>query len=356
MSILLRGHAWRWTPRKLLENALPVLAVNTVIALGLTALVAGEFAHNLVYSHCIGISIWCLMALASYFWLSNPNQQWRRLFFIVPVAVTLGYVLGLYGAAWLLNHQIEGLWSQHPREVLGYLLMSLAAGGALTYYFMSREQIAAANADMAYAAAQTESARRQATESRLMLLQSQLEPHMLFNTLANLRALINTNSSAATAMLDHLNAYLRATLNASRASSHSLQTEFDRLRDYLELIAVRMGPRLRYSLELPDALAQLSIPPLLLQPLVENAIKHGLEPKVEGGSISVIARLEAGQLILEVSDTGVGLPPEPGLALGFGLAQVRERLATSYAAQGSLSLQANAGTGTRACVSLPLSR
>jgi LytS/YehU family sensor histidine kinase len=270
----------------------------------------------------------------------------------------MGFFLGVYGAAVLLSHQVQGVWSQHPREVLGLLLMSLAAGGALTYYFMSREQIAAANADMAYAAAQTESARRQATESRLMLLQSQLEPHMLFNTLANLRALINTNSSAATAMLDHLNAYLRATLNASRASSHSLQTEFDRLRDYLELIAVRMGWRLRYSLELPDALAQLPIPPLLLQPLVENAIKHGLEPKVEGGSISVIARLEAGQLILEVSDTGVGLPPEPGSALGFGLAQVRERLATSYAAQGSLSLQANAnaGTGTRACVSLPLPR
>ncbi len=345
-----------WAVRLLVERSLPALTVNTVIALGLTALSGGEFAHNLVYSHCIGISIWMLMEVAQHFWLPNPKQQWRRLFLIVPIAVTLGYTMGLHGAAWLLSHQIDGLWSQRPRELLGLLLMSLSAGGALTYYFMSREQLASANADMAFAAAQTEAAQRQAAESRLMLLQSQLEPHMLFNTLANLRALINTDPHAASAMLDHLNAYLRATLSASRASSHSLQAEFDRLRDYLELIAVRMGPRLRYNLDLPAGLAQLPIPPLLLQPLVENAIKHGIEPKVEGGSISVCARQEVGQLLLEVSDTGVGLAPEPDAASGFGLAQVRERLATSYAAQGKLSLQANAsaGAGTRACVSLPL--
>ena len=343
----------RLSMRGLLENGLPVLTVNTVIALGLTAIAGGEFADNLVYSHCIGICIWCLMAVASYFWLREPRQQWRRLFLIVPLAVVLGFFVGVYGAAMLLSQQVQGFWSQHPREVLGLLLMSLAAGGTLTYYFMSREQIAAANADMAYAAAQTESARRQATESRLMLLQSQLEPHMLFNTLANLRALIGTDPLAATAMLDHLNAYLRATLNASRASSHSLQTEFDRLRDYLELIAVRMGPRLRYSLELPDALAQLPIPPLLLQPLVENAIKHGLEPKVEGGSLSVGARFMAGTLILEVSDSGIGLATDFDSTRGFGLAQVRERLATTYGDQGLLTLQSDASSGTRAQVSLP---
>src|SRR3569623_437905 len=114
---------------------------------------------------------------------------------------------------------------------------------------------------------------------------------MLFNTLANLRALSGVDPNRAQEMLDHMIAYLRATLNASRAASHSLQAEFDRLQDYLELMAIRMGPRLRFTLDLPGALAQDTVPSLLLQPLVENAIQHGLEPKVGGGEVRVAAHL-----------------------------------------------------------------
>jgi sensor histidine kinase YesM len=342
-----------WTVLGLLQRSLPGLTVNTVIALALTAFGDNSFGGNLVYSHCIGINIWLLIELGQHYLLPVPKQQWRRLYLIVPVSVTLGYVVGLYLAAWLLNYPTDGLWSEQPRLVLGYLLMSLTAGGAVTYYFMSREQLAAANEEMALASAQTEAAQRHAAESRLLLLQSQLEPHMLFNTLANLRALIGSNPTAATAMLDRLNAYLRATLNASRATRHSLQIEFDRLQDYLELIAVRMGPRLHYRLELPPELAHLQVPPLLLQPLVENAIKHGLEPKVEGGSVTVRARHEAGQLTLEVMDTGVGLSGDGATVDGFGMTQVRERLATSYGLGATLKLAAGAATGTQVSVTIP---
>src|SRR4029078_471767 len=132
------------------------------------------------------------------------------------------------------------------------------------------------------------------------LLETQLEPHMLFNTLANLRALIGADPRQAQVMLDHMIAYLRATLNASRSTTHSLQAEFDRLRDYLELMAIRMGPRLEYSLQLPPELEHTRVPALLLRPLVENSILHGLEPKVEGGRIAVSARREGNQLVLEV--------------------------------------------------------
>ena len=135
----------------------------------------------------------------------------------------------------------------------------------------------------------------QAAEARLRLLEAQLEPHMLFNTLANLRALIGVDPQRAQTMLDHMIAYLRATLRASRADAdrpHTLQDEFARLQDYLELMAIRMGPRLQFALELPEALATQPVPPLLLQPLVENSIQHGLEPKVEGGRITVRASQE----------------------------------------------------------------
>ena len=190
----------RWTPLALLQRSLPGLTVNTFIALNLTAFGDNPFGPNLVYSHCIGISIWLLIELARRYLLPDPEQQWRRLYFIIPACVVLGYVNGLYLAAWLLNYPTAGLWSEEPRQVLGYLLLSLTAGGALTYYFMSREQLAAAGQEMAYAAAQTEAAQRHAAESRLVLLQSQLEPHMLFNTLANLRALIGSKPDAAIAM------------------------------------------------------------------------------------------------------------------------------------------------------------
>jgi LytS/YehU family sensor histidine kinase len=174
---------------------------------------------------------------------------------------------------------------------------------------------------------------------------------MLFNSLANLRVLISTDAPRAQAMLDHMIAYLRATLNASRASSHTLQSEFDRLRDYLELMAVRMGPRLAYQLELPPELAGHAVPTLLLQPVVENAIKHGLEPKVQGGDISVRARRDDRLLVLEVVDTGAGIS-DAG-AIGFGLAQVRERLETAYDGRGSCELTPNGTVGTRVRIRFP---
>jgi sensor histidine kinase YesM len=183
---------------------------------------------------------------------------------------------------------------------------------------------------------------------------------MLFNTLANLRVLIGVDAARAQAMLDHLNAYLRATLSASRALQHPLADEFARLADYLALMAVRMGPRLQVRLDLPAELARLPVPPLLLQPLVENSIKHGLEPQVDGGRIDITARRVGQQLVLDVRDTGAG----PGAAAtgtdtsgGFGLVQVRERLATVYGSRASLTLQAagDAEGGTLATLRLPRS-
>ena len=341
------------TPLALLQRSVPGLTVNTFIALCLTAFGDNPFGPNLVYSHCIGISIWLLIEITQCYLMPEPKHQWRRLYLMIPVCVVMGYVIGLYLAAWLLGFPTDGLWTEQPRMVLGYLLLSLTAGGALTYYFMSREQLAAASQEMAFAAAQTEAAQRHAAESRLVLLQSQLEPHMLFNTLANLRALIGTDPAAGIAMLDHLNAYLRATLNASRATAHPLQTEFDRVRDYLELLKVRMGPRLCYTLELPDILASVPVPPLILQPLVENAIKHGLEPKIEGGNITVRASHALGELKLEVSDSGVGLPEGRQTTDGFGLTQVRERLATIYGTRGTLVLSPGSGAGAIASLSFP---
>jgi LytS/YehU family sensor histidine kinase len=198
----------------------------------------------------------------------------------------------------------------------------------------------------------------------LRLLETQLEPHMLFNTLANLRALITTEPASAIAMLDRLNDYLRATLRASRSGEaqhapHTLADEFARLDDYLALMAVRMGPRLRCTLSLPPTLARHPLPPLLLQPLVENAIRHGLEPHMAGGEINVSAEAQGQDLVLTVSDTGAGCETRPtatGADAGFGLAQVRERLDTAFGSASPPRFQWHSmpGEGTRITLRLPL--
>jgi LytS/YehU family sensor histidine kinase len=226
------------------------------------------------------------------------------------------------------------------------ILVTVLAGVAGTFYFYSTNK-------SAYLERKMGEARRHATEARLKLLETQLEPHMLFNTLANLRALIGADPRQAQAMLDHMIAYLRATLNASRSSTHSLQAEFERLRDYLELMAIRMGPRLEYSLQLPPELAQHPVPALLLQPLVENSIQHGLEPKVEGGRITVSAHNDHGQLMLEVADTGVG-PGSARSGEGFGMNQVREPLAALHGAAAGIDFVAAPGGGSRTILRLPL--
>jgi sensor histidine kinase YesM len=146
-------------------------------------------------------------------------------------------------------------------------------------------------------------------------------------------------------MLDRMNDYLRSTLNASRATEHALSAEFDRLRDYLELMQIRMGERLRYTLDLPAALASLQVPPLILQSLVENAIVHGLEPQVAGGQVHVSAQADGDMLVLQVRDTGAGFDPA-NTPEGFGITQVRERIATRYGARGTMYLIA-------ACASFP---
>jgi sensor histidine kinase YesM len=325
------------------------VVLNTVIALGITLVGGDTFAVNLLYSQCIGLLIWTLIDGGRY--LLDPDGWpgvWR-LAVLVVVSVLLAYVSGSVAANLILGRELFASLSRFPRATLGFVLMSLTAGGFGAYYFTSRAMLASARLAQ-------EEAQRQASEARLKLLESQLEPHMLFNTLANLRALIATDPVRATAMLDRLNDFLRATLTASRteasAGRHTLAAEFARLRDYLELMAVRMGPRLRYTLELPEALNAQPVPPLLLQPLVENCIRHGLEPSLQGGDIRVAARRHGHQLELEVSDTGVGCEPSP--EAGFGLAQVRERLATAYPGQARMDWHSQPGGGTRALLSLPL--
>lgn len=303
----------------------------------------------LAYSLGIGVATWLLIDFGRHLFASSAQTGWPpglEGLGLTLVGIAGGYLLGTLAAdhwfgwsSWEAGHA--------GTQLRNSLLITALAGIAGSYYFYSANKSAYLERKMA----QEE---QHANEARLKLLETQLEPHMLFNTLANLRALIGSDPERAQAMLDHLIDYLRATLAASRASTHTLQAEFDRLRDYLALMAIRMGPRLRYTLELPPELAWCQVPALLLQPLVENSIRHGLEPKVEGGCIKVSAQREGDFLILQVLDSGVGLTPANPASQGFGMAQVRERLAAAYGARAAMEIVAVSAGGTSATVRFPI--
>ena len=189
---------------------------------------------------------------------------------------------------------------------------------------------------------------------RLKLLQAQIEPHFLFNTLANLQALIGVDPARAQAMLSHLDGYLRAALATTRNDWDTLAGEFALLRSYLEILAIRMGPRLTYELDLPPELATARLPPMLLQPLVENAIRHGLEPKVDGGKVRVAARDEGNKLVLVVEDSGMGFGAGAAAGTGVGLAHVKQRLAAVYGIGASIQTGESDGGGVRITLRVPL--
>jgi sensor histidine kinase YesM len=197
-----------------------------------------------------------------------------------------------------------------------------------------------------------EAAERAAVQANLRALQAQIEPHFLFNTLANVTGLIHPQPELAKRMLEQFIVYLRATLAATREEHTTLGREFELMRNFLAVLQIRMGDRLNVAITLPADCADLRIPPMLLQPLVENAIKHGLEPKVEGGEISLSALRRDGKLDITIADTGMGF--SGAHSPGIGLKNVRERVAKLFGEQGRIVIEDNPPAGTRITLSLPI--
>jgi LytS/YehU family sensor histidine kinase len=198
--------------------------------------------------------------------------------------------------------------------------------------------------------------RRELDAARLAVLSAQIEPHFLFNTLANVRRLLRTEPPAAQQLLGQLRRYLEEALPLLRESHSTLGREAELVRAYLGVHQVRMGPRLAFEVDVPEELGHHPLPPMLLLTLVENALKHGLAPQVEGGTVHVQARRGAGsdgsdELVLTVADTGRGMGA--GLGSGTGLANLRARLRTQHGPAARLSLHLHEPRGVRAEVRLP---
>ncbi len=245
----------------------------------------------------------------------------------------------------------------HDRaKIFGLTLLTGFFNGVFVgLFFLIKFREARAAAALLKAEADRHLLSKQAIEAELKLMQAQIEPHFLFNTLASVQYLVETDPPQATKMLGYLLAYLRAALPQLRIPSTTLGQEAELAEAYLNIFKMRMGERLAFAIEIPESLRGCRLPPMLLMTVIENAIEHGLEPRAEGGSVRLEARRGDDRLIMVVTDTGRGLGAgeraKPGH--GVGVANLRERLAALYGDRARFTLEDVAPHGTRATIEVP---
>jgi hypothetical protein len=310
---------------------------------------------NLVVANCIGFSIQAGFTLGRRLlgrWLEGVSFAVRSTYYSIVsiIGVFAGYALG---SALLGSPQ---LWASvfSPAGATSVLLLSLIISATLAAIFFARERQAKAEAEFQRERARVEAAEKQTRVAQLQLLEAQIEPHFLYNTLANVISLVDAEPDAAKHMIERLIEYLRRAAVVGGGSDATLGRQVELLRAYLDLIVLRMGSRLSYTIDVPAELAALPLPPMLLQPVVENAIKHGLEPKIAGGEVNVMARREGDRLVLAVTDNGLGVRTTRAAgSTGLGLANLRARLATMHGAHASLAIE-DRQPGTRVTIDLPL--
>lgn len=303
------------------------------------------------------LSAWITLQLVSHAFARAAPAHLPKLRRLVHAVLLAAVLASLPGLALLGVQMLAGRWpvewlSEHPGRLLTALFLryaSLAGLVALALGAIARSR--AAQQDWQDAQLHAAGLERETAQARAQLLQAQSEPHFIFNALANVRRLLRTDPAAARGMLGDLLHYLDEALPSLRAGTATLGRETALVLAYLRVHEVRMGPRLQWEVDVPPELAACTVPSPVLLTLVENSLKHGLRPEVDGGSVRVAARADAGRLILTVSDTGRGMGE--GSGHGTGLANLRARLRLRYGAAASLSLAVNEPRGVVATVTLP---
>jgi signal transduction histidine kinase len=263
----------------------------------------------------------------------------------LPVMIVV-FIGRAEGERWILETFNSVWWLVALGLVLFWLLHLIS--------FYGEEQRSSVRL-MAAAEARLERLARARAEAELRLLQGQVEPHFLYNTLANLRYLVQTRSSDALVMTDALIDYLRASVPSMRANQTTIQQEAEQVQHYLTIMQMRMQGRLAFAIDVDDTVRSVPLPPLVLLTLVENAIKHGIAPQVAGGRVDVSARRFGERVRIEVVDTGAGFEASAASSSSTraGLANIRERLKLTYGEEATLGLSPNEPHGVRATLELP---
>jgi sensor histidine kinase YesM len=322
------------------------LVFNTLIAIFLhfVGLKGKPFGSIFLMSQCIGFSVF--LSVNAWFYL------FRTLHPFVPAigGVLTGSVLGPLIGARLLG-KINLVVNREFDAFFQAIVIGLIFGAIGSCFFYFRAKYSDTKAQAEKERAKRIESKKEAVETNLKLLQAQIEPHFLFNTLSNILSLLDTDLDKGKSMLIDLTKYLRTSLTKTRSEQTTLEQEMEMIRAYLSIFKIRMGDRLTFKIDLPEELKSVYFPPMLIQPLVENSIKHGIEPKVEGGEIVISVQQKAAILRLIVKDTGQGILNQT--QDGVGLQNIRKRLSSIFGEEANLSLIENSPSGLKAIIEVP---
>ena len=304
-------------------------------------------AYSLWLRAFTGIAPTVLVVAMVSRWL--PAARWKRWPLLL---VTVIAAAGLGGVVQRWVSDTCGCEAPAPRAALIQQQWLYIIAGLIALLGEYRNGFARASEGLHQSEVERLRAQGELAAGRLQRLQAQIEPHFLFNSLANVRRLLRTDGAAGRAMLADLLRYLESALPRLREDRPTLEREVELVRAFLGVHQVRMGSRLKVDFDVPQALGDCVVPPMMLLTLVENALKHGLQPLLDGGSIRIAATSDPTTLRVHVADTGRGLGTS--LGAGTGLANIRARLRSMYGAAAQLTLRVNEPRGVVAMIELPL--
>ncbi|HZZ93449.1 MAG TPA: histidine kinase [Usitatibacter sp.] len=338
-SHLLEGLTVR---RVLYVTAICAAAVGAVFWIFLNT-----YLDLLVTALCVGYTSMVLFTIAGNVRQSRVPREAMQMF-----AVIAGSILGTVFAGLVKGRSIPAMFTERLSGVAISMGLGIGFGCVAVAAVILREKSARDQARISRAESARHQLEKNVLEARLQLMQAQVEPHFLFNTLANVQHLVETDPPAASRMLESVIQYLRAALPQMREGATNLGREIDMAQAFLEIHRVRMGSRMDFAIEVPEALRARPFPPMMLISLVENAVKHGVDPCCDCGSITIRADEGAGRLRVAVADTGEGVVAKKGG--GVGLSNIRERLQALYGGEARLTLEENAPHGVVASIEVPV--
>ncbi len=304
---------------------------------------ANTYLDLLVSALCVGYTSMVLFTVAT-----NLRQQRLPRWAVQVAAIVVGSFLGTVLAGLVKGRDFSTMFSERLFGVFITMGLGIGFGAMALWVYVFRERESRHAAELSRAQAERAQLEKNVLQAQLALMQAQVEPHFLFNTLANVQHLVETDPPSASRMLESLIQYLRAALPRMREDSTTVGRELDMARAFLDIHRMRMGSRLDYVLEVPEGLRCRPFPPMMLITLVENAVIHGVDPCCEAGTITIRASEEGGKLRFSVSDTGAGISPKKGT--GVGLVNIRERLKALYGAGARLVLEENVPRGVVATI------
>ncbi len=340
-------------PNQLINSLTITFFFDIIIALVLNYMVLGknQLIDVMVISQLIGLSICLFVHFGTY-------AAETKLKISSIIGIFAGLILGIISGSllsWGYLYLFLGIdSSEFITDVLTYVIVfGFVFGIPISYFFASREKMAESEKQIAREKIKRLSMEKESAMTTLRLLQAQIEPHFLFNTLSNVISLFDIDVNKAKQMLIDLNEYLRISLQRTRQEMITLDQELDLVRQYMDIFKIRLGDRLSYTIQNNTGDTNIVFPPLIIQPLVENSIKYGIEPEILGGSIEIDCQINNSVLEIVIADTGKGLD-EGGNNAGIGINNVSQRLENIYGTMASLTLTQNHPSGIKATIKVPL--